>query len=1104
MRCWCLCLSHMAMAQVAHLPPGKPLIENYSHKTYKSNRQVWALVQDQRGFMYFGTEEGLLEYDGVTWRKIATPNNKRVRSMAVGKDGTIYLGLPDDFGYLAPDPQGYLAYVSLLHTVNNKNRNFGDIWKTVTAKDKVYFITMTKTFCYQYKQLIDIPEVSKKSSYFLGFSVDDTFYQPRRTVGLTVQTKREMKMVRGSDILKSTSIFAMLPYSKEEILIKEDLSGFWLYNKVTSTFSKFKTDIDTPARKYLVYCGTALPNGLFAFGTRTHGVVIMNKAGKVVSIIDKVKGLCDNTIWSIYHQPGTQNLWVGTDNGIAKIRYNLPVLQFNESNGLEGTINAVCRFQQKLYVSTAVGAFRLDTNRFTRIKGIYGQTLKFTPYKNPKTGKNQLLVGNTQGMFMIEGDAGKLLLKEQVAIKFLLDSNNPKKAYVSVLDGVSLKTYRQGKWQADSTSFRLKGLKAPPQEMIRDHQHRLWVITLYNGVGLIENNQVTMFDSTAGLPTQGVKMVVSPHQTYFTTPQGIYVFDSTQRRFMPDYSIAKRLGYSAMGLCLTDLTQSFWLANPIGNPNNYILFKKQGNAFIQDSLTLKSLYPQLIQNVYIESNGVYWLITDEGLVCYDGNYVADQPQEFKVKVRKVTTNADSLLYAGYGQSLSLPVLAYTQNSVTFAYAALYFNFTKQNEYSYKLDGYDKQWSKWTKATKKEYTNLPEGTYIFWVKARNIYGKQSNIAKYSFKVLPPWHRSWWAKILYLVGAFVTLYGGIKLYTLRLQRQKIILEHRIMVRTREVVVQKEKIEEQNEVLTQKSEEILAQNDSLKQKGEEITAQNLALQQQSKEIIAQRNAIEATNQTLHVQNNQIIQSIRSAETIQAAILPLETRLQALFDDYFVLFRPRDVVSGDFYYLEQINDTTIVAAIDCTGHGVPGAFMSLIGYALLNEIIYVHHKTNPAEILEVLREEVRHALKQEQTKHQHGMDVTMATISPSNNELMSVVFAGAKRPLWYISPNEAQLQVIKGSNVSIGIDYQKNREIVSTPLLLPQGTILYLGSDGFADQNNEERKKFGTYSLQELLTQHKHLSLAEQHALLVKTLDDFMLGTEQRDDILLMGVKL
>jgi serine phosphatase RsbU (regulator of sigma subunit) len=398
-------------------------------------------------------------------------------------------------------------------------------------------------------------------------------------------------------------------------------------------------------------------------------------------------------------------------------------------------------------------------------------------------------------------------------------------------------------------------------------------------------------------------------------------------------------------------------------------------------------------------------------------------------------------------------------------------------------GYDKQWAKWTSKTQKEYTNLNEGTYTFRVKARNLYGIESNVATFSFQILPPWHRTWWAYTLFGVFVVAVLFGGIKWYTHRLRRQKAILEHKVSIRTQEVVKQKEEIYQQNASLLQQSEE---------------------LQQQSEEIIAQHDAIEATNKQLNERNYQITQSIRSAKTIQAAILPFADKLDELVGENFVLFRPRDVVSGDFYYLEQVNKTSIVAAIDCTGHGVPGAFMSLIGYALLNEIIYAQRKINPAEILEALRKEVRYALKQDQTKHQHGMDVAMITIEPINQEEVKVVFAGAKRPLWYVLPNDPVLQEVKGSNVSIGIEYANKRPIEGKQLLLPKGTVVYLGSDGFADQNNKSRKKFGVRQLKELLASNHSLPLAKQQPLLEQALDDFMLGTEQRDDILLMGIRL
>jgi serine phosphatase RsbU (regulator of sigma subunit) len=249
---------------------------------------------------------------------------------------------------------------------------------------------------------------------------------------------------------------------------------------------------------------------------------------------------------------------------------------------------------------------------------------------------------------------------------------------------------------------------------------------------------------------------------------------------------------------------------------------------------------------------------------------------------------------------------------------------------------------------------------------------------------------------------------------------------------------------------------------------------------------------------------QSIKSAETIQAAILPLPEVLQESLRDHFVILRPRDIVSGDFYYLEQVENQTIVAAIDCTGHGVPGAFMSLIGYTLLNDIIHVQQKTQPDEILEALRVEIRFSLKQEKTGRHNGMDVAMVTLEPINDSQTKVTFAGARRPLWYAEHHQKEVKQLNGCKISIGFTYHNVRTIEPQTLVLDNGSMLYMGSDGFSDQNNKARHKFGTARLVALLSQICHLPLYRQKAELKKVLDEFMTDTEQRDDILLMGIKL
>lgn len=294
-------------------------------------------------------------------------------------------------------------------------------------------------------------------------------------------------------------------------------------------------------------------------------------------------------------------------------------------------------------------------------------------------------------------------------------------------------------------------------------------------------------------------------------------------------------------------------------------------------------------------------------------------------------------------------------------------------------------------------------------------------------------------------------------------------------------------------------LLQNSNLKiaEKNHEITVQNRELKVQQEEIRIQHDTIEK-------RNRNITQSIKAAKLIQEAILPQEDRMKQMFDQYFVLYRPRDVVSGDFYWLSKVNNTRILGAIDCTGHGVPGAFMSMIGFALLNEIINTKKISQPSEALTNLRQEVKKAFRQTETRHGDGMDVGLIAVEDDDDGKVKVEFAGAKRPLWYIAHDSPQLQVVEGSRVSIGQAYKMKRVIDNKTYIFEKGTLLYLGTDGFADQNNIERTKFGTKPLTKLIYELHSKSLIEQKQVLEDTLDEFMVGTEQRDDILLLGVML
>jgi serine phosphatase RsbU (regulator of sigma subunit) len=461
---------------------------------------------------------------------------------------------------------------------------------------------------------------------------------------------------------------------------------------------------------------------------------------------------------------------------------------------------------------------------------------------------------------------------------------------------------------------------------------------------------------------------------------------------------------------------------------------------------------------------------------------------------QVSAEADSntQVFEGNVGYIKKLVLTHEQaKGFSFEFVALSFANAHNNQYKVKLEGYDQAWHNLGNRNFASYTNIPPDRYVFKVQGSNndgVWNKEGLAIE--IVILPAWWQTWWfrfgwisAIILLSVGFYRYRVGSIKL-------QKRILEEKVVERTQEVVAQKEEIQKQQV-------EIISRNDA-------ITAQNEELQQQQEEIMAQRDAIEQQNDALSTQNQHIKQSIKSAKTIQEAILPFDIRMKQVLGEYFVIYRPRDVVSGDFYWLGEVNNKKILAAIDCTGHGVPGAFMSMIGFTVLNEIINTKQITAPAAILEKLRYDVRYALRQDETGGRNGMDVALVTIESVNEQQTKVSFAGAKRPLWYIKRGDSQTRIVKGSSVSIGIIYEEPRQIQPVELMFNKGDLIYLCSDGFADQNNQYRKKIGNQQLTQMLFQNRLFPMQKQKQVLEQTLDKHMKETEQRDDILLIGVKI
>ena len=310
------------------------------------------------------------------------------------------------------------------------------------------------------------------------------------------------------------------------------------------------------------------------------------------------------------------------------------------------------------------------------------------------------------------------------------------------------------------------------------------------------------------------------------------------------------------------------------------------------------------------------------------------------------------------------------------------------------------------------------------------------------------------------------------------------------------QKEEILEKNEELNMQKEEILSQRDNLQ-------LLNVELSQQKEEVITQRDEISHQNSIIEKHNKKITSSIYYAQRIQKAILPSEANIKTLFPQNFVIFKPKDVVSGDFYWFEKKEDKIYFAAADCTGHGVPGGFMSMLSYNLLNDAINEQHIAKPSEIINFIGKRINKILRQraDDTSVKDGLDLALCCY---DSKSMLLEFAGVQSTMFLISNNN--IKEYSSDWHPIGEPFHDNFFAYSnTEINVTKGDSIYLSTDGYTDQfGGELQRKYTKKRLKEYLLSIQQLSMTKQKEKLENAFETWKGSHEQIDDVLLLGIKL
>ena len=1030
-------------SQIINIP-----IQNFSPKEYGKNytSQNFCVVQDKAGYVYFGNANGVLQYDGKSWEFIPVKLGAYVSSIIMDSAGTLYVGSQNEFGYLKSNNSGKLIYHSLSASLKGNDNEFGTVIKCSETSEAIFFQSQEKLFIYRKDSSIKV--LNPTTSFHTSFAVNNQFYVRERKLGLLKFSNNKLLNINGGSLFNDVGIFAMLPYnSNGDILIATMEMGLFKYspkkNNQTEIVTPLKTLNDELILKSGLYGGIKLSDGKFAFNTLNEGLLIVDKNLNISSVINKETGLRVNDVKQVI-EDSQHNLWLALNNGISKVTYNSHLSYYADESGLQGNVHATTKNENLFFIATSNGLFyqQNNTNKYSKLNSINGQIWVLIKKENT------FIAAGDEGIYEVEG----LKTKKVSSIKCRsLNFDSIHRIWlIGNENGIVL---LNEKWK------HIQSIDEVRTEIIsilinydqKNKRTNIWAGTLQQGIfNIIIDSPLNVKVNYIGLPKGLTNECIIP----FTLNNQI-IFGSTTGI----YSITKDLNYELMPLfnslafdqkvtALNQTQQNVWLSIN----NRIVLYNTLTSKTLE--IPFRIVDKGQIHSFYQDSN-VCWISADDGLIRYDILNNRSFSNSFKVQIRKVNCGKDSIIYHGNNNigEKNIQQLNYDLNSIYFEFAGIFFEDGSKNTYSYKLNGQDSTWSNWSAETKATFTNLKEGKYTFFIKSKNIYGAESNTASYSFIIKTPWHRTWIAYALYAILFILAVYIFIRNRTKKLILEKEELEKIVLERTKEIILQKD--------------EISLQKHFVEEKHKEIT-----------------------------------DSINYAERIQRSLLASKNLLDENLKDYFIFFQPKDVVSGDFYWASQLeNNHFCFVTADSTGHGVPGAIMSILNINALKDAVNLK-LTNPSDILNKSRESIINTLANDGSSEggKDGMDCSALCFDFKNQILYMSL---ANNPVWVIRNKE--LIEFKPDKMPIGKHDKDHESFKLNTFPLQKGDLIYTITDGYADQfGGNKNKKFNSKNLKELLLELTYLPMQEQKENLKNNFENWKGNHEQIDDVTVIGIKI
>ncbi|RYF91663.1 MAG: transcriptional regulator, partial [Chitinophagaceae bacterium] len=757
---------------------GLPDVINYPKQAYSAGLQNWEIKQDKNGIIYVANNEGLMTFDGTTWRLYPLPNRTIVRSVEIGADNRVYVGGQDELGFFAPSANGVLQFYSLVPQIAKQHQSFGDVWDIVSIGNAMYFRSANKVFQLKENKFTVLPPPVEWS--FMAESAGQLYAQDV-TKGLLRLQNGQWTAVSKSTLPAGATITSMLSLGNDSVLITTLKAGLFVLaqNEITR--------LSTPNNPFFenerIYAACKTSNNRLALATSNSGIYITDLKGNIIQSFSVEEGLQNNNVLSI-GSDRQGNLWLGLDNGIDLITYNSAIKEIIPGAQAASGYTAIIH-NRRLYMGTSTGLFSVALQPVPDLSFSKGIFEPVTNTKGQTWGiaqiNNQILLGHHEGAFSIQNN--KALPFSAISGVWNFNATQVGRMVAGHYKGLSFFDINNG---AIKYAGGVPGFEESCRFVAIDENENIWVSHPYHGVFKISRNPAGQYIIQSYTQKKGLPSALNNHvykvqnEVLVATENGVYQYDAAKDVFVPSAFYRKFLGTQSIRYLKADSSGNIWFIHdktlgvidqPTGKPQVFYL-PELNNKMLSG---FEFIYPVDAQNIFLGAEKGFFHINYEK---YKHTSTALQVQ---VRLVKITAEKDSTLFGGFFKQVneaqlqnenSVPKLAYTWKTIRFEFSSALYGYQSNISYSYKLQGFDKNWSEWTRRTEKEYTNLPPGKYVFEVKARNNLGKESAIAVYGFAIMAPWYQTWWAAVIYLILLAVALYALYKWLKkkFRLQRQR----------------------------------------------------------------------------------------------------------------------------------------------------------------------------------------------------------------------------------------------------------------------------------------------------------------------------------------------